>query len=183
MSDRIYYKVWANSPVMAVIQQAEAIIRRFRKAMDALEAEFAAEYPGSSVWVWNYCQFVGITFPGKLPPGWRQGREYAVPDMRIKAGRALAARLKDLPKGIEARKFSAMLSSALGEAYTAWNVDDRCTVMWTVYEHWGKNGYILSVPAACRVTPPGCRELKMSEYWKIREKHTDAKEKAGIKAR
>ena len=81
--------------------------------------------------------------------------------------------MRALPQGVAAATFSGMLDEAFNgdskNSYTVWDG----LVSWTVYEKLGDQ-YLLSVPTACKVSPPGCRELKMSEYWKLREEAGEA---------
>ncbi|HWR52942.1 MAG TPA: hypothetical protein VN428_17660 [Bryobacteraceae bacterium] len=157
---RTHFLVGEGSPVLTVIEQASERLQVFSDAVKNLKAEF-----GGDVWSADNSQFLGIAFPGELPRGWRQSRQYAVPDKRIKAGRELAKRFASFPVGVNARIFSGMLSRELKQEFEYFGGG---VIAWTGCEKYGDT-YILSVPAELPTKPPGCRELKMSEYWRIRE--------------
>lgn len=79
--------------------------------------------------------------------------------------------MEALPSGVSASSFSAMmdkLENPMSRTYTVW-VDN--SICWTMFEKIGSR-YVLNVPATCKVTPPGCKKLKTSEYWRMREKAT-----------
>lgn len=159
--ERVYYRVGAKSPVMEVIRKAEQRHRAFHKVCNALRREYAP----AKIWICRQ-RFAGIEFPKEPPPGWRPTKRgvYAVPDKRILAGRALAARFDQLPSGIDAWSFSTLMC-ALEAGYTHYD-DNRA--YFTVFEKYGDT-YILSVPEGAKVAPPACTKLKTSAYWKIRE--------------
>ena len=160
--ERCYYRIQPDSPVMAVIQQALEKQREFRTAVEGLQKEL----PGAVVWTQNSTIVCGAQFTGDLPPGWRQGpKRYAVPNKRTSEGRALDRRLKALPRGVDAMAFATLMTANLSGLYEYYG-DDR--IAWTTYQKYG-DVYILSVPVGCKVHPPACDELKMSEYWAIRE--------------
>lgn len=163
MSQRVYYSVTAYSPVMAVIQRALNAMRQFHQAADALQKELGAK----TLWTRGNVRVCGAVFPGDLPEGWRQGPAYALPDKRSAAGKEWDRRLKSLPRGIDPMDFAAMMTTALNAEYAYHDVE-ASRMCWTTFERYGEV-YVLSVPAACRVNPPGCVELKMSEYWKLKE--------------
>lgn len=172
MKERIYYRITPDSPVMAVIEEAQEKNRVFMRAAKELQVEFR----GSRVRISEaWSQWVsGIQFEGEIPDGWRvrKGENFARPNKRTKAGRDAAERLKKLPHGVCAAAFTDMLEDAFKTAYTH---HGEGHIAWTAYEKYG-DVYVLSVPLGCNVTPPpGCIELKMSEYWSLREK---AKESA-----
>jgi hypothetical protein len=164
MSTRTYFRVDAESPVMRVVEDAESRGAAFADHCRSFERE----YPGVKVWTWDNARMSGLEFPegGALPDGWRFSvkRGYAVPDQRTKDGRALKKRM-DSVVGVDAMTFSQMLSRALSAQFEC-HVPGR--IMWTVYERHG-DAVVLSVPLACNPELPGCTELKMSEYWKLRE--------------
>jgi len=167
MADRIYFLVGADSPVLEVIDAALALDRVYQKAVWAFAREFGCE----KIYVTQQWQvrLLGLAFEGDIPPGWRLNarKGYSTPDSRTKEGKEIGVRMKALPHGVSAQRFSSMLDEKIGQpkkSYTHW--EDG--VSWTVFEKHGSQ-YVLSVPAASKVSPPGCRELKMSEYWKIRE--------------
>lgn len=161
MSERIYYRVNEDSPVMAVIRDVRAIDDEFRKAAKGLQEE----HPGCEVCTSGRQAFSGIKFPGKPPVGWRQGKEHAYPDRRTKAGREIAKRFESLPHGVDSWRFSGMLSKALGGQWEYWG--DGHVYFPTLEKVGGE--YVISVPAASKITPPGCTELRMSEYCNMRE--------------
>ena len=170
MERRVYFRIDIDSPVMEVIKDAEAKQREFLASMDTLKREFGAE-----VWTWENAQFCGLQFARgtPLPDGWRltEKREYAIPNQRTKRGKELAKRFKDLPRGVDAWRFSLLLESKFEIDYT-YHADRM--LMFTVYEKYGET-YVLSVPVGCLVTPPGCTELKMSEYWELVEEGKNGK--------
>lgn len=171
MGDRVYYRVAKDSPVMAIIRDAEAQWRKFREAVKVLSHEF----PGATIWTFNNAQVCGVCFVGDAPPGWRDTRRgFSVPNERLKSGRDAAKRLKQMPRGVDAMQFSGMMSRGLKQEYSHWANNRVC---WTVFEKCGKV-YILSVPVECEVSPTGCVEMKMSKYWKIHER---AQANAGVK--
>jgi hypothetical protein len=175
MSDnRAYWLVEPGSPVLEVITAALDKSRAFHKAVDDLAAEFGTDKSYTTT-NWQV-RFLGLAFDGTPPEGWRANKKkpYATPDTRTKLGREIAKRVNALPPGVAAATFSAMLNDTLGPAETvtgnnsciSWG--DDCSISWTGFEKIGSQ-YVLSVPAACKVSPPGCRELKMSEYWRLKE--------------
>lgn len=163
MSDRVYWRIAKKSPVMKVITEALAIQNVFQKAMKTLKEEFKA----SGIMAIDNAAFSGLLFDEAPIPGmWRKVKGKFVADYRTKAGRELRTRLESLPQGVDARRFSNMLGRALKLDFEYFA--DHC-VMWTVYEHHG-DAYVLSVPLGLGIKAiPGCKELKMSEYWKLRE--------------
>jgi hypothetical protein len=163
-SDRRYYRIEADSPVLEVIRRAFEKQREHSKAMDALREELGVK----EIWVGGLLrEFAGVTFPGKLPVGWRKGKTCAVPDKRVKAGRDLAERFNKLPPGISAMSFSGMLDEFdQPGSYSDWDCDS--SIQFTTYERHG-DVHVLLVPSTRTVTPPGCTLLKTSEYWQIRE--------------
>jgi hypothetical protein len=180
VSDRIYYRVHLDSPVVAVIQAAEVKEKVFAAACNEIREQF----PGGIVWTstsfWKRVE--GIQFPGDPPPGWivrksRDGHYFARPGKRTAEGRAAAKWLAELPHGVCAASFSDMMTAVIKAEYT--HRDDDCRISWTVFEKHG-DVYILSVPAACEAKPPGCTELLMSEYYRIREAAEGAKKPATV---
>jgi hypothetical protein len=170
VSERIYYLVGDGSPVMEVIQQAISIEKRYHTAIRALQGEF----PGCEVWVNSWHEVTGIGFKGPVPAGWRKLKTHWVPDRRTIAGKRVAARLDSLPKGVSAMRFSSMLS---GEMYRRKLISAKHEfthhgdgqISFSIFEKYG-NSYVLSVPLGCKLPAmPGCTELKMSEYWQIKE--------------
>jgi hypothetical protein len=160
--ERIFYLVEPDSPVMNVIERAVEKQRAFQKALRAYQTEIGAK----SIWTTNESRFAGAVFEDEPPAGWRRLQKYCVPDKRTKAGKVVAVRVSSLPRGVDAWGFSNMLTAALKAEYTH---HASGYITWTVYEQYGKT-YVLSVPLGLKCTPPGCRELKMSEYWQLREK-------------
>ena len=167
MSDRIYWLVEAESPVLAVIEEANRQHRAYWAAARAFAKEFGTnrcmEFSGWQVYLG------GLVFDGEPPEGWRlkPGKKYCVPD-RTKVGRAIGERMRALPKDAS---FSDLMNSRLCPQ------KNRCdgyicfgpqTVSFTDFERIGES-YVLSTPARCTLIPPGCKELKVSEYYKLRE--------------
>ena len=165
--DRIYYRVEPDSPVMAVIQKAYGSHRAFTRAMTALRKEIKA----SEVWITGGIQFCGARFSGELPPGWRMNAKYAVPDKRNKIGKELSRKIESLPRAMDSWDFS----HAMNKEFPANEKGNSGFFHWgdgqVSFTSWGKYGdaYVLSVPAGCRVNLEGCTELKMSEYWQLKE--------------
>lgn len=166
ISERSYWLIRKSSPVMKVIGEALSQQRVFEKAMNAIKVEFDAS--DLLVWKgWAGTTFSGLVFKGAAPDGWRKSKACFKPDGRRKEGRELIKRFDALPRGIEPPAFSSMLTKAMDIDFTFWGDGG---VSWTIYEHHGAS-YILSVPASLKITAiPGCVELKMSDYWKLREK-------------
>lgn len=167
-SARIYYRIDKDSPVMNVVRDAEARDAAFKKAMCDLKKEFGAV----GVWTNGRESFVGLTFEGAPPAGWRAGKQYARPDGRTKSGRDLAKRFRDLPRGVDNWALSSMLGESLGGDWSHWGNNH---VYFTTIHQYG-DALIISVPAVCRVVPPGCTELLMSEYQKIVDTHEQSKQ-------
>jgi hypothetical protein len=164
--NRTYFSVGRASPVMKVIQEAIETERAHKKAVWAFADEFGAPRIHRTT-NWSI-QLRGLLFDGEPPKGWRVNvrKKCATPDERTKAGREIAKRMRALPVGVSAATFSSMLDEVLPlSSHTHWGDD---TVSWSTFEQYGSK-FVLSVPTACGISPPGCRELKMSEYWKIRE--------------
>jgi hypothetical protein len=163
MSDRKYFRV-NPGPVLDVIQDAIQQQNSFVAAM----REPGEEFGGAAfvdVWTYGSGSFYGILFKGELPEGWRQGKQYAVPNLKTKTGKALQARFRSLLTGVGGLDFSNMLHRATGGDYYEFS-DGLCR--WTIFEKHG-DAYVLSVPVKCDVQPPSCDPLKMSDYWAIRE--------------
>lgn len=163
MSERNYYLVDKDSPVMGVIEKAVGYQRAFHGFLESLKKEFGA----CDVMTYSHARLAGLVFDGEIPNGWRQkaGEKFCVPDARSKTGREIKKRT--YPIGVDAWRFSDML----GRGYSPYAEGH---VYLTTYERYGDT-YVLSVPVQCEVEPEGCTLLKMSEYWRIVE---DAKEKA-----
>ena len=169
MADRTYFRVSETSPVREVINAANEIHKQFHDACGAFAAEFGAKkwYTTQS---WHVFM-LGLVFEGKIPDGWRikKNKAYATADTKTKAGKEIKKKLDELPHGVSGAWISDELNKKIPnkpEGYSHWGA---ATVSWSSFELVGKL-YILSVPSVCKASPPGCRELKMSEYWKIREK-------------
>lgn len=162
MSERKYFLIAEGSPVMAVIQ---ACIEQ-QAAFYAAIKEVQGEYGATDVWSWENSRFAGLVFAGAPPEGWRRspGKAYCVPSLKTKAGREIKKRLDRLPTAADGFEISRMLG---GEEYTHWGDG---MVYWSNFQVYGDKR-ILSVPVQCTVQPPGCVELKMSEYWQIVEEH------------
>jgi hypothetical protein len=160
--DRKYYRVHPDSPVMAVLKRATEQQRVFIDAMKALDAEF-----GGSTWTTNNARFAGIQFPGEPPHGWRKlkDRKYAVPNKRIKAGRDLDWRFHALPIGVDAWIFAGMLQKEFGRKFEHWG--DGVIALPSAQKFGDVQ--VLGVPLPVAGEIPGCEELKMSEYWQLRE--------------
>jgi hypothetical protein len=167
MSDRTYYLVLPNSPVLSVIAAANERHKAFRLACEAFAGEFGAKrwYTTQS---WDM-RFLGLAFEGEPAEGWRQNKRkvYSIPDSRTKLGKEIKKRMDALPRGVAAATFSNRLSEALPakHGYTHWGDG---SVSWASFERIGDQ-YLLSVPTGCKADPPGCRELKTSEYWQLIE--------------
>lgn len=179
MADRTYFLIEPGSPVLDVIADAEEKQRAYYAAVEAFCAEF-----GTKKWcaTTNWQVFVrGLVFDGPPPRGWRENKTkgYSRPDLRTPEGRAIAPRMKALPQGVSAARFANMLDERLEatsadpkRSYTAW---EGMAVCWTGYETIGEQK-VLCTPASSKVSPPGCRKLKMSEYWQLKEAADAAKE-------
>lgn len=154
----IYWLVAKSSQVMKVIAAHEQRYRGFQDAVHAFKKKHGAE----SVFTYGPRSLAGLGFKGDPPKGWRlQEDRCAVPDGRCKEGRAFRQEMKALPSGFDAWSFS----EDLGSDYISWE-DGR--VFFSTFQKFGER-YILYTPSGCKVKPAGCRKLKMSEYWKIRE--------------
>lgn len=154
---------------MTVIRDAEQKHVAYKKAIWKFADDFGSKQIMTTT-AWQV-HLLGLVFPEKPPDGWRldQRKGYCVPALKSPEGRVIAERMKALPMGLSACKFSAMMdesTKAKGRSYSVWEGNG---VSWTAFEKIG-NRYVLSVPAACKISPPGCKELRMSEYWKLREK-------------
>jgi hypothetical protein len=172
MSDHTYFLIEPGSPVLEVIAEAKEMHRAYLATVEAFAAEFGTKrWYATTKW---QVYVLGLAFDGPPPRGWRENKSkgYSRPDLRTPEGRAIAPRMKALPNGVSASKFGSMLDERFEaiaadpqRSYTAW---DGCAVSWTGYEILGEHT-LLCVPAACKVSPPGCRGLKMSEYWQLKE--------------
>lgn len=183
MSDRTHYSIREDSPVLKVIEAAIADHDAFRESARAFAREFgAARVMSSSSWT---IQVLGLVFDGPPPKGWRNKKDHAVPDGKTKLGRDIKRRMRELPLGVSAMTFSSMLHEELGKKYggdgfTHW-ADNK--VYWSCFERFetkrpGQSGYVVGIPTACRVGDgdiPGAEELKMSEYWALKEADEAAK--------
>lgn len=157
-TDRAYFLVGADSPVMDVVRKHEGLYRHFQKSI----AEFQAKHQAQGSFTYGQRSLAGLRFDNELPKGWKLRKDgCAVPDTRCNAGRELKKEFDAVPRGYD----SWALSDDLGKEYSYWG-DGK--VYWSTVGKFGEQ-YVLSVPARCRVAPQGCTELKMSEYWKIRE--------------
>ncbi len=161
-----HYLVSPESPVMKVIEEAKAVVRAFREGVEAFRKELPE---GSRVRGVEDCYVSGVNFPGgEHPYGWRYNsrRHCAVPNQRIKAGKLIQQRIDAIPRGLGAFEFERMLGRVLGRDCV---YDDERHHWWSCgFEKIGED-YVLSAPAALNLAPPGCTELRMSEYWRMRE--------------
>lgn len=167
MSERKYYLIDKESPVMGVIQKAIAIQNQFIEWMGTLKEEYGA----SNCLTYGGGRFAGLVFNGEAPAGWRKKEDMWVPDKKLKAGREIAQRIAVGPKGMDPWRFGGMMGTELKADCTPYS---HGTIYFTLYEKHGDR-FILSVPEIAQVDPPGCTLLKMSEYWRIVE---EAKEQA-----
>lgn len=161
--ERIYFLIDATSPVMDVIRQALEIQKEFESSGRA----FMHEWGVTECMLSGNDRLIGLVFKADPNPMvWRKKKDYWVPNSRSKAGRELQNQLRDLPRGVDPMRFSSMVSAKVQKDMT------YCGggyIAWTIYHEYGEH-HVLSVPSDCKISElPGCRELKMSEYWKIRE--------------
>ena len=157
--DRVYYLVADSCPLMPKIRAAVDQELAYREAASAFARSF-----GTERWMKNGGQLLGLIFDGPAPAGWRQSRDYWVPDQRTKEGRSIKRQIDKLPHGFDAWTFSA----DLGEDFLIY---DGNSIHFSGIGKFGEQ-IILTVPVkpgTSRATPEGCTELKMSEYWALRE--------------
>ena len=162
---RKYYLVEPGSPVMEVIEQAQAKHRAFNGAAIAFKEEIGA----TGVIAMDNSHLVGAEFADDvpLPEGWRWDKKagYYVPAKKTPEGRAIAKRLDEIPRGVGALSLADMLRDA------------KCGSFLHIgggYAHWPGSKYvgdkvILVVHEACKDVPPGCKLLKASEYFAMIE--------------
>jgi len=162
-----YWVVDSISPVMAVINEGIRLRKEFREACRTLEQK----YPGAKIWAAENSRVVGIEFSNGVPDGWRDGKrkQYAVPNKKTKLGEEIASQLAQLPKALDAWTFSQRLNRNLKGDYTHW-ADDH--VYFSYPEKIGE-AWVLCIPIGCKVEPPGCRQIKTSEYWRMKEECPD----------
>jgi len=172
------YLVDSTSPVMEIIKQTKDKISAMRVAL----VEFSEQFPGSHVYATN-TQFRGIVFCGDIPEGWRLDKsgKFYVPNRNTKAGVTAQKAIDALPKGIDGLGFSYALDRAFcrnNESFSCFaGQDAQSYLQWSGWEEHG-DATILKVPLGATVSvPPGCTELKMSEYYAIVEKHAIDPEK------
>ena len=168
MSDTTHFLVPQDSPVMAVLNVQVAKRTACFEASSRLQTKYGATHTYFS----PFGRVLGFALPdgAKLPEGWRWEPKFGgviVPDKRSKVGKQAAQELKELPQSISGWSLGDDLTEALGEEYV-WRGDSR----WLTpgYEKLGDT-WVLTVPSKCRVSPPGCVELKMSEYYALKEVH------------
>jgi hypothetical protein len=165
--DGTYYIVGEESPAMAVIRQFEQKQREFNDAVEA----FRVKYGATQAFTYGVRGFAGLKFSGEPPKGWRERKDgICTPDTRSKIGKLIKDEVRNLPPGFDAWTFSSSLGDGAiyfgeGKAY------------FSGVAKYGEQ-YVLRIPAASRFIPAGCTELKMSEYWKIREDAGEAREPA-----
>jgi hypothetical protein len=156
--DRTHFLISEDSHTMQVVLKHQAKFKEFAEAIEAFRKKHGAEL----ALAYGNRSFAGLQFSGEIPKGWRKRQDgTCVPDSRCREGREIKKEVIKLPSGFDPWTFS----SELGESYL--HFTDGHVYFSTFANCGGK--YVLSVPAACRVEPEGCTELKMSEYWKIRE--------------
>jgi hypothetical protein len=134
MSDRTYFLVEPNSPVLAIIRAAEEKHQAYYKAA----GEFAAEF-GTDRWYattnFSIHDVLGLAFEKGAPEGWRLNKKkgYSTPDTRAKLGKDIAKRMRELPQGVAAATFSGMLDEAFkGESKQSYQVwGEGCSLSWT----------------------------------------------------
>ncbi len=163
MSERIYYSVHPHSAVMAVIQDTIATNRQALNVIDA----FKVKQGGSAMYVSQPASFAGLAFEGDIPKGWRQDlhHPFCVPNLRTNAGKLVQAEIDLFPKGIDGLGFAYDLGEELGspEAYVHFGGN---VMAWAHYGVYGDTT-VLAVPVCCKVVPPDCTELKISEFQKL----------------
>jgi hypothetical protein len=166
---RIYFLVDPASPVMDAVKA----VRLKRKVFDGHMSELQKEFKAKNVW-YRGEWILGLEFEGEVPAPFKKkaGEKYCIPD-RTSAGRAMKKRLESI-RDFSWFQFSSDLSKD----------DDDCfdavvghTWMYASFGNFGDK-VILSVPAAAKVIknnklPAGLTELKMSEYWAIKEKEKE----------
>lgn len=156
--DGVYYLIGSDSPVMQVVRKHLALLKEFRQAIEALRVKHGA----AAVFTHGNRSFAGLKFAGEAPRGWRRREDdLCVPDARLKAGREAKQDVEALPRGYDEWNFAG----DLGENYLFFGSGH---VYFSTFGQYGDK-FVLRVPAACQVKPEGCTDLKMSEYWKIRE--------------
>ena len=156
--DGTYYTVSDGSPVMTVIREFEQKYREFRDAVEAMRVKHGAK----EAFTYGRRGFAGLKFEGETPKGWRKRNDgICVPDSRCKAGKQIKKEVRNMPSGWDAWTFS----SALGEGFIYFG--DGAAWFSAAMKFGDK--YVLRVPSASKVVPEGCTELKMSEYWALRE--------------
>jgi hypothetical protein len=161
--DRTHFLIGESSPTMQVVLKHEGQFKVFAESIEAFRKKHGAE----SALAYGNRSFAGLRFSGQVPKGWRQRQDGAfVPDSRCKDGRGIKKEVDALPRGFDAWTFS----SELGESYLHFTDGN---VHFSTFAKYGDQ-YVLSVPAVCRAVPEGCTELKMTEYWQIREATTPA---------
>lgn len=167
--DRIYYRVNGG--------EALAIIETFCADQQAVADSwraFAAKH-GAKLYRHDL-SLRGLIFDGDPPEGWFPAVVFpsnvCVPNRRTKLGREIAENLSSLPRKLSGRDLAARLGG--GEAL----LRAAGKLMWPGFEKIG-NAYVLSMPidedgSHC-APPPDCTQLKMSEYWALKEAVEEAK--------
>lgn len=169
INDRSYFLVSSKSPVMGLIKESIRVHAEFVAAGNALVRDF-----GGKDFAFNNSvsvRLVGISFEDTVPAGWRKIKDspVCIPDLKTKVGRITRSRIDGMPDGVGPAWISDALTKLFPEepgGYTHWAENH---VAWSTLERLGDH-YVVVVPDACGAHPSGCRKLKMSEYWKLREK-------------
>lgn len=165
--DRTYFLIGTDSSVMHVVQKHMKRHKEFQSAIEAFKVKHGAD----SLYTYGNTSIAGLRFDRELPKGWKRRQDgMCVPDARCKLGKEIKLEMKELPHGFDHWTFS----SDLGESYLHFGGGQ---VHFSTLGQFGDK-YVLGVPAACRVNPEGCTELKMSEYWQIREAAGQPKDEA-----
>lgn len=166
MLDRRYFKVTGGAVQKAI---DEFLILR-NQHIDAQQA-FLKEVGGQQTYG-NERVVAGIFFKDGVPEGWRRERNhgYCVPAGRTPEAKALRARMRNLPCA-GAEKFTDIV---LGTP-SVFRFMEGLAIGWMGFEKIGDT-MILSVPKVSSNPwePPDefCSELKMSEYWQLKESVT-----------
>lgn len=133
-----------------------------------------------NLWASESCVHALIVKPGKIPVGWRRSSEihrkhvapdggvFAVPDGKQRATyKALKQELRNIPSLPDCWSFTSRLGYA-GQLH-------GMSMMLCSFEKIGDT-FVLSVPdrgnsdpEKNKFVPPDCKELKMSEYWAMKE--------------
>ncbi|KGM44463.1 hypothetical protein JY97_00510 [Alkalispirochaeta odontotermitis] len=176
MVERIYYMTFGDSE-QKCIDLAEQ-----HGAFSTLFQEWAEGYGALGSWSGNIVGGIIVERSNELPYGWRDSGHsnnanhlWLAPNKRTKKGKEIAAEMQDLPRPFH--------SSAISRAFDAGEFISVSGGQTTIsYLHFEKlcGKYILSVPVnAYRdfdrteindFVPPDATELKMSEYYALKEK-------------